>query len=234
MRQFKFAAIFALFITVSFSAEAQQSLFTVNQVTSTATTTTLALNNIDPTTGRLLTTRQFTVPFGQAAVIGNPVIDAEANTIVVRTHQAGQSDQLHTYNLKTGKLVSSVTSPTFNGELAALYNAPSSADTTTNTAAIASHDSRISSLEDKTDLLSYRIEELDDKIGRVGAMAAALNIQRPLDGKKFRVGMDVGFYDGKTAIGIAGSTVAGNVDIGGGVAFTGGEVMGKAGVGFNW
>lgn len=103
-------------------------------------------------------------------------------------------------------------------------------------------DPRISALETRVDdheqrLLSLETEisRLDRRINQVGALSAAMDIQRPVSGKTFRLGADLGHFRGETAIGISASGIIGNkIDVGIGFATTRDEKMGKASIGINW
>ena len=84
------------------------------------------------------------------------------------------------------------------------------------------------------DRLDKQYSQLSDKVDKVGALAAALEIERPVSGKMYRLGADLGFFGDETAVGLSFSTIRGPWDGGAGVAFASGETMGKVSAGFNW
>jgi len=103
----------------------------------------------------------------------------------------------------------------------------------TNTTNISSNTTQISNLSNRVDANSSRIKSLDGKIDKVGALAAALDLQRPIDGKTFRIAFDLGAYEDEIAYAVTFTTVKGRFDLVGGIAFTSGETMGKVSAGFN-
>ncbi|MGI9522470.1 MAG: hypothetical protein ACR2PG_12555 [Hyphomicrobiaceae bacterium] len=54
---------------------------------------------------------------------------------------------------------------------------------------------------------------------KVAALAAALEIERPIDGKPYRLGADLGFFSDETAVGVSFSAIKGPWDGGVGIAF---------------
>ena len=104
----------------------------------------------------------------------------------------------------------------------------------TNTTNISSNTTQINNLSNRADANSARINSLDGKIDKVGALAAALDLQRPIDGKTFRLALDLGSYEDEIAYAVTLTTVKGRFDLGGGVALTSGEIMGKVSLGLNW
>jgi hypothetical protein len=93
---------------------------------------------------------------------------------------------------------------------------------------------RVNNLDKRVDKLGAGLNKLSDKVDKVGALAAALDVERPIDGKTFRLGMDVGFFEDETALGLSFSTIRGRWDGGAGVAFADGVQMGKVSAGINW
>ena len=79
-----------------------------------------------------------------------------------------------------------------------------------------------------------RVERLDRKIARAAALFGAMDFQRPLPGKTFRVGMGGGTYDDESAVGWTFTAVVGPVDLSVGAALASGEYGGKASVGFSF
>lgn len=187
---------------------------------------------VDTTTG----TSRFlaNTPMGASNLQYNPV----ANTVSYVSSGApgGQSATIVTLNAQTGQVISTTQSPSpFLNSPIPLGGITSFAPLYSATATAPDTSQRLSALDQRMTGLEQKTEILDDKIGRVGAMAAALSTQRPAPGKTLRLGLDTGFFDGKAAIGINGSAfVAGSIDVGAGVAFSGGQAMGKVGVGLNW
>lgn len=95
-------------------------------------------------------------------------------------------------------------------------------------------ENRLGAVEGRLDLQDQKLQELADEIETVAAMAAAIDIQRPLPGKTFRVGVSGGAYQSTTAVGLSLSGQAGPWDVGVGGSTANGEVMGKAAAGFSW
>ena len=139
--------------------------------------------------------------------------------------------RLDTYNVDTGVLLSSQIEPAplAGGRAAAFYELPPD-----NTAQVASLSNGVNTNSTRIDSLTSKVRALDNKIDVVGALAAALEIERPIEGKTFRLGADVGFFGTETALGVSFSAIKGSVDFGGGIAFASNERMGKASVGLNW
>lgn len=95
-------------------------------------------------------------------------------------------------------------------------------------------ENRLDGVEGRLDLQEQKLQELADEIETVAAMAAAIDIQRPLPGKTFRVGVSGGAYQSTTAVGLSLSGQAGPWDVGVGGSTANGQVMGKAAAGFSW
>lgn len=99
---------------------------------------------------------------------------------------------------------------------------------------LSSVESRLDSVETRLDGQDEKIRELADEIETVAAMAAAIDLQRPMPGKSFRVGVTTGVYQSTTALGVSLTGQTGSWDVGIGGSTANGQVLGKAGVGFSW
>jgi hypothetical protein len=167
----------------------------------------------------------------------NPV----ANTVeVMRIANDGQPNAMNfvdTYDVPTGNLLSTVSLASKNDySSSAIYQLPPdlSPQVSKLGGRVDNLDKRVGHLDKRVDKLDAGLNKLSDKVDKVGALAAALEIERPIDGKTFRLGMDVGFFEDETALGLSFSTIRGRWDGGAGVAFADGVQMGKVSAGINW
>jgi len=76
------------------------------------------------------------------------------------------------------------------------------------------------------------------QLRRAVAMASVLDTRLPVDGKKYRISLDVGSYRGEQAVGVGFvGVVTGNnaaFDYSVGAAFANSEKMGKGSIGLSW
>jgi hypothetical protein len=86
----------------------------------------------------------------------------------------------------------------------------------------------------RVDDLKLRIDKVDEEASQGTALLSAVDFQRPLEGKKFRLGLGTGAYNGESAFGVSLTTVVGQFDLSIGGAASGGDALGKAAVGYSW
>ncbi len=85
----------------------------------------------------------------------------------------------------------------------------------------------------RKDLRVFR--DLQDRSLSQGlALAGALDIQGPAEGRSNRFGMSSATYDGTLAMGFSYSRRSNDLDIGAGMSFTEDKVMGKVSAGWSW
>ena len=203
----------------------------------------------DQATGQKRTVTTMTLD-GENDLI-NATYNPQNQTIVVtRSGVDGGKNYVDTYDYESGQLVSSVLvstqvngsgkraysdanvfalPPDLSGPVAALSENVSSIEKN-----VSGLNSRVNNLSHRVDQLDTGLNDLNDKVDQVGALAAALEIERPIAGKTFRLGADVGFFGDETAVGLSFSTIRGRWDGGAGIAFARDESMGKVSAGLNW
>lgn len=85
----------------------------------------------------------------------------------------------------------------------------------------------------RQDLRAFR--DLQDRNLSQGlALAGALEIQGPAEGRSNRFGMSSATYDGTLAVGLSYSRRSNDLDLGAGMSFTEDKVMGKVSAGWSW
>jgi hypothetical protein len=99
---------------------------------------------------------------------------------------------------------------------------------------VAENAKAIEANSERIDLLEKSLKAPEDKIDEVGALAAALDFERPLTGKAFRLALGTATYEGEAALALGLTAQKGTFDAAVGVSTTGDETLGKASVGVSF
>lgn len=91
-------------------------------------------------------------------------------------------------------------------------------------------------VEQASDLarLEQSLDSLSQELDEAAALSAALDFQRPLAGKRLRLGVGGGTYDDEAAVGVSLTGASDRFDFGAGFAFSENEALGKGSVGFSF
>lgn len=161
---------------------------------------------------------------------GHGTYNPANNTFSYTYHRDLQNTpRIRTVDVATGNVVSDV-------PLASGRDVVSTSPLNSGASNLTGVEDRLAGTETRLDLVEQDISILSKRIDQVGALSAAIDIQRPIAGKSFRIGADVGVFRDQAAVGISASGVSKSqpIDFGVGLATTGSETMGKASVGWNW
>jgi hypothetical protein len=99
---------------------------------------------------------------------------------------------------------------------------------------IAKNTAAINETTARVELVEQKVKDADDRIEEIGALSSALDFQRPLSGKTFRLGLGTAAFEGEAAFAIGLTAQKGAFDAAVGVSTTGDETMGKGSVGVSF
>jgi len=82
--------------------------------------------------------------------------------------------------------------------------------------------------------LDKKIDKVEDDLIKGMSLFSAMDFQRPVDGKTFRLSIGTGSYQGESALGLSLTAVINSIDFSVGVATAGSKEAGKASIGFSF
>lgn len=112
--------------------------------------------------------------------------------------------------------------------------AENKSDISKNAKDIATNSERITENANSITELDEKISHLDEELKRGVAMVAALDFERPLPGKTYRLALGGGSYESESAVALGLTAVKGSMDFGVGVAMSGSDTLAKGSVGFSF